>query len=341
MNKHFNDADHLDLYARCKMILNNNSHGKDSGEKVVDAMIKCDDDNSDTNKINSYFKQTNDNNNNKDGTETALSEKSFIDIHSNQFNREDSLNAATLTETDGSKYIKTSEIDAVLDVKDQYKGHNENSVDNDTLIQDADVLQQISNLNTACENVNISESGSSHLDINNADDIGIIATDNNITYNNSNNAFCRSCKVKLQFNLKSINEHVKGARHKKKLMATQTRQSMVVFVHSLLRVQGKTEMEINSGYLINNKYYIGLLSYLLLAKNTCGGFRCLLCDITLPPYPEVPVEHIDKCSLPKGKHIQIIISEKDEFIREVTVSLSIYFIMLKLLLPPQFLYVTI
>ncbi|CAB3227736.1 unnamed protein product [Arctia plantaginis] len=314
MNKHFNDADHLDLYSKCKVRSNKDSDEKDSDAKLIDTnSIYCDDINK--NEINSYTREGNDDNVNKDETQTAFFKKSSIDIYPNQRNIEkdiaDHLKAGTSAESDESEYDKTTEINVVLNVKGHHEGY-----------KDA-VLQEISHVNTACKDVNALESGSSNPDTNNdnpssTDVIRSIAKNNNITYSYSNNAFCHPCQVKIPFTLKSINEHVKEVRHKKKLTATQTRQAMVVFVHSLLHVQSRSVTEINSGYLINNKYYLTLLSYLLLAKNTSGdGLICLLCGITLPRYPEVPVAHIDNCSLPKGKHIQIITCEKEEFIREI------------------------
>ncbi|KAF9823661.1 hypothetical protein SFRURICE_019168, partial [Spodoptera frugiperda] len=336
---HFDDAQHRELYNKCRIVSNGVDHGSEN--KVIKEEVEG----SPFIEFKGELKKSNINENQSTESKTTILE-SMSKYQSAGINinleRETAYckKCSEVVEFDCTnieKHITNHSTNAPVDSTLQYPSNpdqNLNRVDiNDKTAQPSDkddeieekikALQYNSILNN--EKVESADEGdNSDEELENEKEF---AKGNKITFNKNNKqSYCRLCEVHLPATLKSMKEHVAGANHKRLSASTPTIECRIKKSAKLIKTKSEDFIEDGCVYMvhspfethviINEEYCITKNSYTFLTKSD-SRLRCILCQVTLPPYCDTD-EHVQSRNhVTKFLNVPVIMSTENEFIREV------------------------
>ncbi|CAH0697068.1 unnamed protein product [Spodoptera exigua] len=339
---HSDDAQHCELYDKHRVVSNGVDHKVENKINKEENQQKAED--SPIIELQNGLKKTNINENKPTESKTKILE-SITKYQSAGININLEIETAYCKKcsqvvkfncTDIEKHLSEHSTNGPVDNALQYPSNpdqNLNRVDiKDKTAQPSDnsieIEEKIKALadNSNGENVESEkDEDSSDEDVENEKEFAKI---NNITYNQSNKqSYCRVCEVHLPANLKSMKEHVTGANHKKLTRSSSTCVPQIK--NPTMLIKKKTEDFIESLYdvesmfdslsIVNEEYCISKnsLTFLTVSQSRDSRVRCLLCDVTLPPYSDTDDHIKTRSHLSKFIEVPVVVSVENEFIREV------------------------
>lgn len=335
---HFDDAQHRELYNKCRIVSNGVDHGSEN--KVIKEEVE----DSPFIEFKGELKKFNINENQSTESKTTILE-SMSKYQSAGINinleRETAYckKCSEVVEFDCTnieKHITNHSTNAPVDSTLQYPSNpdqNLNRVDiNDKTAQPSDKDDEIEEkikalqYNSNDEKVeSVDEGDNSDEELENEKEF---AKGNKITFNKNNKqSYCRLCEVHLPATLKSMKEHVAGANHKRLSGSSPTIECRIKKSAKLIKTKSEDFIEDGCVYkvhspfethvIINEEYCITKNSYTFLTKSD-SRLRCILCQVTLPPYCDTD-EHVQSRNhVTKFLNVPVIMSTENEFIREVS-----------------------
>lgn len=334
---HFDDAQHRELYDKCRIVSNGVDHGSEN--KVIKEEVE----DSPFIEFKGGLKKSDINENQSTESKTTILE-SMSKYQSAGINinleRETAYckKCSEVVEFDCTnieRHITNHSTNAPVDSTLQYPSNpdqNLNRVDiNDKTAQPSDKDDEIEEkikalqYNSNDEKVeSVDEGDNSDEELGNEKEF---AKGNKITFNKNNKqSYCRLCEVHLPATLKSMKEHVAGANHRRLSASTPTIECQIKKSAKLIKTKSEDFIEDGCVYkvhspfethvIINEEYCITKNSYTFLTKSD-SRLRCILCQVTLPPYCDTD-EHVQSRNHgTKFNNVPVIVSTENEFIREV------------------------
>ncbi|XP_022827714.1 uncharacterized protein LOC111357314 [Spodoptera litura] len=337
LTAHFDDAQHRELYNKCRILTNGIDHETEAkaikeehqtagGSPTIEFKSGLKQSNIDANKsaesktkiLESLTKYQSAGININLERETAYCKKCSEVVEFNYANIE--------------KHITDHSTNAPVDTTLQYPSNpdqNLNRVDiNDKTAQRSEINDEIESKIKALqensnEKVKSDEDGDSSNEI--VENEKEFAKINKITYNQNNKqSYCRVCKVHLPANLKSMKEHVGGANHKK--LADSSPTSKCQIQSPTMLIKKRTGDFIDSLYDVNslfdslsiiNEEYCVTKNSLVFLTAINSRMRCLLCEVTLPPFSDTDDHIKTRRHITKFLEVPVIVSVENEFIREM------------------------